>query len=81
MKTDKQIFKIFAAEPQWLFELTDLKSPGECVLQAVALKAVEHGCDGLVVPNNPRQPLTVVEFQFQMDPQIYTRTVREMGDF
>ena len=38
MKTDKQMYRIFAANPQWIFELTGMESPGVCELQAVALK-------------------------------------------
>ena len=33
----------------------------------------------MVVPEALEQPLTVVEFQFQRDETIYTRTVVEMA--
>ena len=79
MKTDKQLFAIFSAKPEWIFELTDLESPGECDLQAIVLKALEQQADAVVVPRNPAEKLTVVEFQFQDDPQIYTRVAIEMA--
>ena len=79
MKTDKQLFQIFAAMPEWLFELTGLASPGACSLQSFTLKALHRDADGVIVPKDPHQPLTVVEFQFQKDETIYTRIVMEMA--
>ena len=78
MRTDKQIFRIFAAVPEWIFELTQLDSPGACELRSFTLKELERRADGLVVPIDPSRPLTVVEFQFQLDETIYARTVQEM---
>ena len=65
VKTDKQLFKIFEAVPEWLFELTGLPSPGSSTLQSFTVKALERRPDGVVVPEAPDQPLTIVEFQFQ----------------
>jgi predicted transposase YdaD len=79
MKTDKNLHTIFAACPQWIFELTGLDSPGECEWKAVVLKALEQKPDGVIFPADPARPLTVVEFQFQDDPAIYARTVIEMA--
>jgi hypothetical protein len=79
MKTDKQLYAIFAANPQWIFELTGLDSPGECELKAVALKALEQQTDGVIFPRNSAEKLTVVEFQFQEDATIYARTVIAMA--
>lgn len=78
MKTDKQLFKIFEAAPEWVFELTGLPSPGKSTLRSFTVKALERRADGVVVPDTPQQPLTVVEFQFQKDPTVYARTVMEM---
>ncbi len=78
MRTDKQLFKIFAAVPEWLFELAGLPSPGASRLESFTVKALERVADGLVVPKAPDQPLTVVEFQFQSDDRIYLRMVVEM---
>ena len=79
MRTDKQLFQIFAACPEWLFELTGLPSPGACWMTTFTVKSLEREADGLVVPEDPAQPLTVVEFQFQRDERIYTRLVTEMA--
>jgi hypothetical protein len=81
MRTDKQVCRIFEAVPEWIFELTQLDSPGPCELRSFTLKELGRHADGLVVPHDPSQPLTIVEiveFQFQSDDTIYTRTVREM---
>jgi hypothetical protein len=78
MRTDKQVFRVFEAVPEWIFELTQLKSPGPCELKSFSLKELERHADGLLVPYDQSQPLTIVEFQFQNDETIYTRTVREM---
>lgn len=79
MKTDKQLFQIFAVRPQWLFELAGLPTPGACSLLPFTLKSLEREADGIVVPADASQPITVVEFQFQRDERIYTRLVTEMA--
>ena len=79
MKTDKQLFKIFSAAPEWLFELTRLESPGACKMESLNLKDVEQRVDGVIVPNDVNEPLTVVEFQFYDDETIYARTAHEMS--
>ncbi len=78
MKTDKHLYAIFEAKPEWIFELTGLESPGECELISVSLKAIEQGADAVVFPKDPTKKLTVVEFQFRNDPNIYGRIVIEM---
>ena len=79
MKTDKQLYQIFAAKPEWLFELTGIPSPGKSELRSVALKAIEQTADALVIPDDSSQPLTIAEFQFQLDVTIYARTVIAMA--
>ena len=79
MKTDKELYKIFGVAPEWVFELAGLPSPGTSRLQSVTVKALERQADGVIVPEAPDQPLTVVEFQFQKDDTIYRRTVVEMA--
>lgn len=79
MRTDKQLYTIFAANPQWIFELTGLQSPGECVLRSITVKDIEHEADGVITPVDPQQPLTVVEFQFYFDAVIYMRTAIELA--
>ena len=42
MKTDKQVYSIFAANPQWIFELTGLESPGPCKLLLESEETLEN---------------------------------------
>ncbi len=63
MKTDKQIFQIFQAQPQWVFLLAGQPSPGECRFESITIKAIETHCDGLLVPEAADEELTVVEIQ------------------
>ncbi len=79
MKTDKQLFRIFEAVPDWIFQLAGLPSPGKSTLRSITVKALERSADAVVIPDVPDQPLTVVEFQFQKDERVYTRTVVEMA--
>ncbi len=79
MKTDKELYRIFEVAPEWVFELAGLPSPGKSTLRSVTVKALERRADGVIVPESPDQPLTVVEFQFQTDDTIYRRTVVEMA--
>lgn len=78
MKTDKQLCLIFEANPQWLFELTGLPSPGPCRFQSVSLKAIEQTADGVLIPDSPDEFITILEIQFQRDEEIYLRVVMEM---
>src|SRR2546425_310047 len=79
MKTDKHIYRLFQANPDWLFELTRLESPGKSSFRAFTVKALQRDADGVVVPDDPAKPLTVVEVQFQVDVTIYQRIVTEMA--
>ena len=79
MKTDKQLYAIFSVQPEWVFELSGLKSPGRCTLQAVTLKELEQQSDSVIVPDDSSQPITIAEFQFQLDKRIYNRTAVEMS--
>ena len=79
MKTDKELYRIFEVAPEWVFELAGLPSPGKSTLRSVTVKALERRADGVIVPEAPDQPLTIVEFQFQADDTIYRRTVVEMA--
>jgi predicted transposase YdaD len=78
LRTDKQLYKIFEAEPEWVFQLTGIPSPGASTLRSLAVKALERKADGVIVPEACEPPLTVIEFQFQKNETIYTRTVAEM---
>jgi predicted transposase YdaD len=79
MRTDKQLLRIFETEPDWIFQLTGMPSPGASTLRSLTIKALERRADGVVVPDATVHPLTVVEFQFQEDPTVYPRIVVEMA--
>lgn len=78
MRTDKQIYKILAANPGWFFELTQITDPGRCVFRSVELKDIALTADGVIEPDAAEQPVFIVEFQAQNDEFIYTRLVQEM---
>jgi predicted transposase YdaD len=79
MRTDKQLYLIFEANPQWLFELIGLPSPGPCRFESISLKAIEQTADGVVIPEAVDEVVTVLEIQFQRDDNIYARVVMEMA--
>ena len=79
METDKQLYRVFGAQPQWVFELAELPPVGKCATRSLAVKTLERRADGVIVPQSPVPPLSVIEFQFGENPQIYTRTVQKMA--
>lgn len=79
MKTDRQVYRLFQANPEWLFELTRLESLGPSEFRSFTVKSLQRDADGVVVPHDASQPLTVVEVQFQPDDTIYPRIVTEMA--
>ncbi len=79
MKTDKQVYALFAANPRWLFELTGLPWPGPCQWKSESFKELEQSSDGIIAPQDIDQPLIVVEVQAQYDKFIYSRIVLEMA--
>lgn len=79
MKTDKQLFKVFQACPEWLYLLAKQPSPGNCRFDSLTVKELERRLDGLVVPDDSALATTVFEFQFQKDVEIYNRVVVEMA--
>jgi predicted transposase YdaD len=79
VKTDRQVYRLFQANPEWLFDLTHLESPGPSEFRSFTVKSLQRDADGVVVPHDSSQPLTVVEVQFQPDDAIYPRIVTEMA--
>jgi predicted transposase YdaD len=79
MRTDKEIFRIFQKCPEFIFDLAGLDDHGPCSVESVTIKSLQRSMDGLVRPDDPRQPLTVVEVQFQRSETIYNRVVIEMA--
>lgn len=79
MRTDKQVYLIFETEPQWVFELAGLDSPGPCAFRSVTCKAIERRLDGLLVPESIAAACWIVEFQTYFDAMIYNRVAVEMS--
>jgi predicted transposase YdaD len=78
METDKQLYRVFGAQPQWVFQLAGLAPVGKCAMRSLTVKTLERRTDGVIVPEALAPPLSVIEFQFGENPQIYTRTVQKM---
>jgi predicted transposase YdaD len=70
---------VFGAQPQWVFELAELPPVGKCAMRSLTVKTLERRADGVIVPQSPVPPLSVIEFQFGENPQIYTRIVQKMA--
>ncbi len=78
METDKQLFLIIQANPEWFFDLIAQQSPGECRMRSETFKALQRTPDVLIEPTNPKGDLFLAEFQLQLDPEIYLRVVEAM---
>lgn len=79
MRTDKQVYLIFRAGPELAFELAALPSPGPCRMESTTFKEIERTTDGLIVPEDADQPLSLLEVQFYEDAAIYNRTATMMA--
>ena len=79
MQTDKELFRIFRACPEMIFLLAHLPAPRGCKLTSTSVKALERTMDGLVTPEDPAEPLTITEIQFQRSLDIYPRIIVEMA--
>lgn len=79
MESDKHLYEIFEANPEWLFELTGRHSPGPSKFVSIAVKAIERRADGVIIPDAFAEPITVTELQMHADEEIYGRIVIEMA--
>ena len=79
MDSDKHLYEIFEAYPEWVFDLTRRRSPGPCRFQSVTIKAIQRSADGVLIPDVTHEAILVVEFQLYFDQQIYGRVVVEMA--
>ena len=79
MYSDKHLYEIFEAFPQWLFELIQRPSPGPCRFQSIVIKAIERRTDGVLIPDAIDEAISIVEMQLKMDRSIYRRIVVEMA--
>ncbi len=79
MRTDKHVYEVFEARPQWLLDLLGRTQTSRCRFQSVVLKAIERQCDGVLDFEDSTLPLIVNEWQFYDDPWIYNRVVVSMS--
>ncbi|MCP4752864.1 MAG: DUF2887 domain-containing protein, partial [Proteobacteria bacterium] len=76
---DKELYKIFSAMPELLFELTEIPFEGKYSFKSVTIKEFSRTMDGLMEPEDPEKPRLVVEFQMQKKENPYYRAVLEMA--
>jgi predicted transposase YdaD len=79
MQTDKQVFIIFQAVPQWLYLIRNKAAPEKVRLQSVVFKALEKRTDGALIPEDEELEIEIVELQAYDDPLVYSRVGIEMG--
>ncbi len=79
MQTDKELFRVFQAVPQWLYLIRRQDAPAKVSLESVTFKALEKRCDGILIPDDEQLAVQIVEFQGYHDPLIYARIGIEMG--
>jgi predicted transposase YdaD len=80
MHTDKPIYLLLGADPEFLGLLTDgLRIAGPYDFEAIDVKALERRIDGVVLPEQPEEPIWAIEVQAQRDPAIYHRLLIDMG--
>jgi len=80
MHTDKPIYLLLGADPEFLRLLTDgLSIVGPYHLEAVDVKKLERRIDGVILPADTEQPIWTIEVQAQYDKLIYHRLLIGMG--
>ena len=80
MQTDKHIYLLLGADPEFLGLLTGgLRIAGPYEFEAIDVKALERRIDGVVLPEQPEEPIWAIEVQAQRDPAIYHRLLIDMG--
>jgi len=79
MNTDKHVYEIFAAFPEWVFVLIKRKCHGSYRFTSVTIKAIQRSADGVLFPDLFEEPILVLECQMYLDEQIYGRIVVEMA--
>ncbi len=79
MRTDAHLNVLFSNYPNEFFELFGLPSPGACLMKSVTVKEISRTLDGLMEPADAEQPMTLLEFQMQLDPHILRREAIELA--
>lgn len=81
MKTDKELYKLFASEPELLFECAGIKISGSYEMKSVTFKEFEQRSDGFLEPDSDKEPVYIAEFQAYKDDAIYHRVIMEMAAY
>ena len=80
MHTDKPLYLLLGADPEFLHLLTGgLRIEGPYQIDAIDLKSLERRIDGVIVPEDTQQPIWAIEVQAQYDSSIYHRLLVDMG--
>ncbi len=80
MKTDREIYTLLGADAETLAILTDgIRVRGPYRFEALEVKGLDRRTDGVLLPEAPEETGWVIEFQARADPNIYHRTVVELG--
>ena len=81
MKTDKELYKLFAACPELLFEAANYDPGDTYKMVSITLKEFERRSDGFLEPQSKDSPVYFAEFQAYWDKTIYHRLALEMAAF
>ena len=73
MDTDHIFHELFRHHPEWLRELTGLPLHEGCRGSSCTFKQLEIRCDLVLEPEDPRDPLYLIEFQLYHDHSIFNR--------
>ncbi len=79
MKTDKEFYKLFSADPKRLFELIGISTQVDYTMKSITLKDLELRVDGFLESDYENEPVYFVEFQGYPDKTIYHRMVKAMA--
>jgi len=81
MKTDKELYRLFASRPDFLFECAGIKVSGTYEMKSVTFKEFERRSDGLLEPLSNKEPVYIAEFQAYEDKTVYHRLIMEMAAY
>lgn len=74
------MYLLLGADPEFLRLLTGgLRISVPYLFEAMDIKALERRIDGVIVPQDPNEPLWTIEVQAQRDPLIYHRKLTDLG--
>ena len=59
MDSDKHLYEIFEAYPQWVFKLTCRPWLGPCHFQSVTIKAIQRSGHGVLIPDMTDEAILV----------------------